>query len=1154
MQWFIERTGGKMMSSVGEVELRMSTGIYSGTCHFFLVDSSHRELVVAGPAATETIGLEDAAGAGEVLVSPATAAEVGPEWLADERGGAALLALDLDPDAAAPPIVETAVPAPSGLDLEPFVPPALRAYLRLEAGEAEHRQVTAAFVKFSGVEALLAKGGPEALSEPLARLGETVGRVTSELGLTWLESDIDVDGGKLYMTAGAPSSTGADEERMLRGLRTILDTDSALTLRAGVNRGPAFAGDIGASARRAYAVMGDTVNLAARLSARADPGEILATGEVLERSRTRFETVPQPFLVKGKERAITAYSVGAATGVVEEEAAQQLPIVGRERELEELRAAVDAARMRQGQIAELVGEPGIGKSRLVEELKTLAIGFTHLATRCDQYAVSVPYFPLRSLLRPLAGITEAESAAEAGARLTPWVEAVMPEFVPLLPLLAIPFDAEVSPTPESEEIEAAFRRERVFETVEQFLLRVLVMPTLIVVEDAHWMDDASHGLLLHLVRSSAPRPWLLAITRRPQGLGFVDEPGDGRQLHALSALRGEEAAKLALAAAGDVALSEELVAEVSERSGGNPLFVRELVSASRTGDGAALPETVETLITTRIDTLEPGDRFLLRNASVLGARFELDLLADVLADELEDVGELDRWRRLGEFVAWEGTNMLTFRHDLFRTVAYEGLSFRRRREIHGRVGSVLERRAGEGAVELAPLLSLHFLLAEDYERAWRYSVAVGELAKRRSANVVAAELFERALTAADHLELPADEVARIAEMLGDVCELAGRYEEAGTAYLRARELAGDGLPQTRLMLKEGVLRERLGNYPEALDWYDRGLTAIDVEAAAGDGMESRVQLELATAGVKYRQGRFDEGIEWSARAAEHAELAEDRGALGHAYSLMHLNHVALGKKDDEHARLALPLLEEAGAIVLQSNLVNNLGIEAYYAGRWDEASELYRRSGELSGRVGDVVNVARAQNNEGEILSDQGKLDEAEALFVEAQRVWRAARYPVGIALATSNLGRVAARARRFDQALELLVEALAAFEALGSEALARETEARMAECFVLAGGHQDALDLLPAAVQAAEEAPVLCALLERLHGYALAQARRPHEAGTHLQRSLELAVGIDADYEVALTLQALARTRLRGPKAEAESRAILERLGVLTTPLVPLP
>ena len=1151
MQWFIERTGGTM-SSVGEVQLRMATGIYTGPCHFFLVESSHRELVVAGPAASATIQLEDAAEAGEVLISPATAAAVGPDRLAGERAGAGLLALDPDPDATAPPLFDEEPRPPTELDLEPYVPAPLRAYLRLEAGEAEHRQVTASFVKFTGVEALLATGGAATVSEPLADLGALVGRLTSELGITWLETDIDVDGGKLYLTAGAPSSTGADEERMLRALREIIDADSPLTLRAGVSRGPAFAGDMGAGARRAYTVMGDTVNLAARLAARAEPGQILATGEILEHSRTRFETVPQPFLVKGKARAITAYSVGAITGVAEEEPAMELPIVGRERELEELRAAVDAARLRQGQVAELVGEPGIGKSRLVEELKTLAVGFTQLVTRCDQYAVSVPYFPFRALLRPLAGITESESAAEAGARLKPWVESVMPDFAAWLPLLAAPFDAEVPPTPESEEIGTTFRRERLFETVELFLLRVLMMPTLIVVEDAHWMDDASRELLRHIVRSPHPRPWLVTITRRPQSDAFLDGAGDGGRLLELSALPDEATARLALAAAGDLALSEELLGEVSQRSGGNPLFVRELVAASR-GGVAALPETVETLITTRIDTLEPGDRFLLRNASVLGARFELDLLADVLADELEDVGDLERWRRLGEFVAWEGTNTLRFRHDLFRTVAYEGLSFRRRREIHGRLAAVLERRAGAGAVELAPLLSLHFLQAEDYEKAWRYSVAVGELAQRRSANVVAAELFQRALAAADHLELPPAEVARIAEALGDVCELAAWYEQAEEAYGRARGLSEDGLAQARLMRKEGILCERLGNYPEALDWYARGLVALD-DSTAANGVKSRVELELATAGVKYRQGQFDEGLDWSTRAAEHAAATEDRAALGHAYFLLHISHMALGQTDDEHARLALPMLEEAGDLVLQSNLLNNLGIEAYYAGRWDEASELYRRGGELSGRTGDVVNVARAQNNEGEILSDQGRHDEAQERFLEAQRVWRAARYPVGIALAASNLGRVAARSRRFDEALELLAEALAAFEALGSEAFVHDTEARRAECFVFAGRYEEALEVVPGVLEAAAERPLVCAFLERLHGYALVQARRAEEAAPHFERSLELARGLGADYEVALTLEALARTRLGDPGAEAESRAIFKRIGVVATPVVPLP
>jgi len=670
------------------------------------------------------------------------------------------------------------------------------------------------------------------------------------------------------------------------------------------------------------------------------------------------------------------------------------------------------------------------------------------------------------------------------------------------------------------------------------------------------MDDASRELLLHLVRSPAPRPWLLTITRRPQSESFVEDVANGHHLLMLSALRGEAAIQLALAAAGDIALSEELLAEVSERSGGNPLFLRELVAASRAGDGgvAALPETVETLITTRIDTLDPGDRFLLRNASVLGAHFELDLLADVLADELEDVSDLDRWRRLGEFVSWDGVNTLRFSHDLFRTVAYEGLSFRRRREIHGRVGSVLEQRAGDDAAELAPLLSLHFLHAEDYERAWRYSVAAGQLAKERFANVDAAESFGRALAAADHLDLPETEVARVAEALGDVCELAARYDEAEKAYRRARELMSGALAQTRLMVKDGVLRERLGNYPEALDWYRRALEALDGLASVDDGLGTRVQIELATAGVKYRQGRFDEGVEWSARAAEHAEQAEDRAGLGHAYFLLHLNHLALGHTDDAHARLALPMLEEAGDLVLQSNVLNNLGMEAYFAARWDEASELYRRSGELSGRAGDVVNVARAQNNEGEILSDQGRLAEAEELFVEAQRVWRAARYPVGIALATSNLGRVAARAGRFDEALELLAEALAGFDALGSEAFVQETEARRIECLVLSGRHQEALTSLSAAHEAIEERSLVGAFLERLHGYALVQARRAGEAGPRFDRSLELARGLSADYEVALTLEALDSTGLGDPDAGAESRAIFERIGVVGTPVVPLP
>ena len=650
MQWLIGATG-EMMSSVGPVTLRMSTGVYTGTCHFFLVEGTHRELVIAGPAASATIELEDGAEAGEILLSERTAAALEPGWVGPARGNGRLL-LEL-PEREVVARAEQPTSALSD-ELELYVPEPLRAHLLLEAGEAEHRQVTAAFLKFSGVDDLIATTGPEMTYGRLASLAQVLGGELKELGLTWFGSDIDADGGKIYIVGGAPSSTGADEERMLRALRTVLATYDGLTLRAGINRGPAFCGDIGSDSCRSYNVMGDTVNLAARLTSRADPGGLLTTADVLERARTRFETSSQSFLLKGKERPITAYHVGAVLGEKEDEPQAELPFVGREAELAALALAVNGARVRQQQVVELIGEPGIGKSRLLDELRKQALGFTQLGGRCDQYSSASAYSVFRDLLRPLVGLTPEMDAREAGANLQPWIAAVMPDLAPLAPLIAVPFDAEVPPTPEVDQLDPQFRRDRLHECVGTLLTRVLLMPTLLIIEDGHWIDDASRDLLHSLTREQAPRPWLVCVTRRPQGGDFADSDVDGHVQLALGPIDARAAQSLALAAAGEVAVSDEVLAALVERAGGNPLFVRELVAASRgASDVSALPDSVETLILTRMDTLAPEDRFLLRNASVLGARFELEMLARIVEEELPGrgqpgaLGAPGRVRRLG---------------------------------------------------------------------------------------------------------------------------------------------------------------------------------------------------------------------------------------------------------------------------------------------------------------------------------------------------------------------------------------------------------------------------------------------------------------------------------------------------------------------------
>jgi class 3 adenylate cyclase/tetratricopeptide (TPR) repeat protein len=1145
MQGLLEGTG-ETTSSVGPVRLRIACGVHSGECHFFLVGSTHHELLVAGPAATAVVELESAAESGEVLVSSATAQALGPSWLVGEREGAMLVRVPAGTAPGRLSINETVVPE----DLETFIPEPLRRHLALEGGAGEHRVATVAFVKFSGTDALLASEGASEAHRELELLGEAVGDAASELDITWLESDVDIDGGKVYLVAGAPTSSGDDEERMLRALQAILLAPTRLALRCGVSRGSVFAGEIGATDRRTYAVMGETVNLAARLAARAEPSGILTTADVLERSRTQFESSLQPYLVKGLDRPVVGFAVGAATSV-RDESATHLPLVGREVELAMLRRAVESARVGELQLVDLVGEPGIGKSRLVAELKTIASGFQQHEARCEAYEQTHAFFVVRSLLRPLVGCTVEQTPAEAGAQLERFVASVLPELAPWLPLLAIPFDAEVPDTPETEAIDAAFRRDKLHDVVAQFMSRVLLTPTLVVIEDVHWIDDASAFLLQHLVRSALPRPWLICVTRRPEGKSIA---ASDAQID-LGPISDDEAVSLVLSAAGDLPLSELQLATLTERSGGNPLFVRELLAATRAGAGAdALPETIETLLTSRIDRLDAADRLLLRHASVIGPRFEVGLVEETLAGESVAGDDDERWQRLSEFVERETRGRMRFRHDLVCAMAYDGLSFRRRREIHSKVGAALEARHEDPA-----LLSLHFLEAGEHEKAWRYAVAAGREAQAQYANVVAAELYERALAAAAELsELSAGDVVPILESLGDVARLFAGFERADAAYKRALELAaGDLIARTRLMQKVGVTADRLGRSEEGLAWFDRALGELDGAGSVHEAVENRVGLELAYSGRLYYQSRYDECITWAKRGLEHAEQANLESEIAHACSLLSLASAQAGRPDPKYQERALEIYERIGALAGHGVLLNNLGLEAFEAYRWDEAVDLYGRAAALSERAGDVTNVARVHVNEADVMAERGLLAEAEQLLRDALRVWRAAGYALAIAITSSNLGRVLARAGRTDEARQLLEDAKASFIELSNTSWAAEATARIAEALVVAGEHREALEAGSAALDEARASgapPVLEAMIERLIGYALVQGHRLDEAIPHLTKSLEIARGLGAEFEIAFTLKAMADAGLADSEARAESDATLARLGVVSLPRIPLP
>jgi class 3 adenylate cyclase/tetratricopeptide (TPR) repeat protein len=1135
---------GAISSAAGRVTLRMSVGVHSGAFEFFLVGRSHRELIITGPAASETVSMESTADAGEIVISRSTAALIPPGVTGEPKGDGVLLRREPGGLSTLPAEHMVSVP---GERLVGCIPAPIREQVLAGIDEPEHKRATIAFLHFDGTDDLIARRGVEAAAAALEELVIGVQDAADRHGVCFLGTDVDRDGGKIILTAGAPTASGNDEERMLLSLREIVGLPHALSVRVGVNRGEIFAGDIGPPYRRTYTVMGDAVNLAARLMAKAKRDEILTVASVLERSRTRFETVAlEPFLVKGKAKLVHAYSVGSA-GKAVGEAAGSTALVGREREMEALLGALRSAREGSGRIVEIVGEPGIGKSRLVEELRNEASGMQVVQAACELYGSSTPYGALRAPLRALLGIGEHDDNVAAAARLSSLVASNAPELVPWVPLIAMPLEIDVPVTREVMDLDDEFRKARLEQATAALLGATVAGGTLWILEDVHWMDEASAGLLTRVTWGVAEHPWLICVTRRDVSEGFAARAAPHVVVVRPEPLDAAAAAALADAVTEETPLAPHELASLAERSGGNPFFLKELIAAARAAGGIeGLPESVEALITARIDRLRPGDRSLLKRVSVLGPHFSWRLAEAVVPENisLDDVS----WQRLDEFIEADVSGF-RFRHALIRDAAYEALPYRLRRRLHAAVGETLEAGA-EDADHLADTLSLHFFHAGRYERAWRYSNVASERARSVFANVEAAEFQERAIEAARrHGDIPSAEVASAYEVLGDVRKRIGEFSKAADAYrVAGRVTEHDALARARLMLKQGRVRQAWGRFSEAVRWFGKANRLL--EPLEGDEAASRrAQVAVAYASVRKDQRRSGEVVRWSIAAIGHAELSGDKAALANAYSLLEAALVNLGEWEKAvYADRALALYEELGDLWGQGVVFNNLGARAYYEGRWDEAVRFYERGRDAWERIGDTINAATGTANTGEILSDQGKLEEAEQHLRKAVRVWQAAGDRASVAFGLSALGRLLSRRGSFVDALETLEEARSTAEVAGATADAIEAEVRRGEGLLLSGDPGRALEVLDAIderIATEADAEQVASTVFRLRGTALAWLGDLPSAQVALEKSLELAHARKAEFDVALALRA--RAQVFGDEGDQEaSREILDRLGVV--------
>ena len=986
-----------------------------------------------------------------------------------------------------------AVPSPDDAHSDADVADALRSFVHgqvanklLDAGGAlaeERRLVTALFADISGFTPLADRLDPEQLVEVIDPIIEALSNVVGRY-----DGYIDKFGGDALLALfGAPTAHDDDAHRALLVAEEMHETVARMqpelppgappiTLHIGVNSGHAIARVFGTEVRMDYSVLGDAVILAQRLESAAPSGETYVGESTYELTRTKtgFEYIGE-LTLKGKAKPAKAWRLLGDRRQGRRSTTQAF--VGRAREITVAEQLLDATAERRGGVLNVTGDPGVGKSRMLQEVRERAQsrGFIWLEARCVSYGTGLAYWPLVEMARRLAGIDAQADPEDAVQSLTVGLQHLGAEHaLPYIArLLALPVEAADTLEPE------AFKR-GLHAVVGEIATAVAAeRPLLLVLEDVHWVDASTAEAVTELVRSAASGGFGLYMSSRPEGKPILDSiarhvPDENRWDIALEALDDSALNELIATLLGAPA-PQELLDVVADRSAGNPLFAEEIVRSLRESgaleeeDGAfrmrrgwdmeGIPLTIEGVLSSRMDMLPHSVTATLQLASVIGRRIALPLLRAVAGDDFPDLdASLERLVESGlmDTVA-EDTEWVTFHHALVQEVAYNRLLRKHRRNLHLKVADAAELLYGERE-EFVALQARHLYLGGAGPKAVRYLIRAGERARRLFANEEAAVHFERAAELAPDDPSTSALMPEILVNLGDVHELRGEFDAAIDSYRQALEYSND-IRAWRGM--SSALRHK-SDFDEGLRVIDQAFTSVEMhgDEAAVLWLERGWTLSLA--------GRYSEGSE-----ALESGLALAQSPTDPVRAQLLLQ---LGKNEamEGEVEKGLERVLEAEAIAkntrdLEGMMRSMRILGGIYGeiGRLDESVRVLREALPLAERIGRADEIAGILLNLGATEMDLGALDEAISVTSLAAREFEQIDHGHGRAAAYVNLADMFMRVGDFDAALLHGERALKLAEEIRYPLVVADAKLTMATVFLRQGDVGRAAD-------AAEEAALL--------------------------------------------------------------------------------
>lgn len=955
--------------------------------------------------------------------------------------------------------------APSHIPTENLPPESIRSWIlpavyeREQAGLGgfltELRNAVALFLRFDGID----YDNDEAAGQKLDVFVRAAQEAIARQGGTLLALVLGDKNNYIYAAFGAPVAHEDDPRRALKcalELRAVAgNLDFLSPVQVGVTLGLMRAGAYGSAMRRTYSALGDEVNLAARLMSAACPAEIYVSERLQSAAAEifRWQALP-PLVVRGKSQPVSAFLLlgeQQRQAIRLQEPKYALPMVGRRAELRQIEQKMSLAGQGKGQLVGIVAEAGMGKSRLVAEAIRLAHanGFTGYGGACQSDGCNTPYLPWKAIWTTLLDV----ETSDALPRLT----TLVPARADALPLLSTLVDI---PFPENQftgSLEPQFRKSTLHALLADLLRAVTqAQPTLLVLEDWHWVDALSQELLNELAQVIRPLPVLVVLAYRPpersQQLGWQFEEREHFTRIALSELSGLEAEQAVRAKLGALfgqdtrALPSELLNLIVLRAQGNPFFLEELVNYLRdktddltqlsAASLADLPDSLHALILSRIDQLSEHEKTTLKVASVIGRVFR----ASWLAGYYPELGKPEQIRgNLKELAKLDITLLETpepelaylFKHIVTREVAYESLAFTTRAQLHEQFARYIENIAGEQVENYTALLAYHYDLSGNLSKRCEYLTRAGRAAARRFANADAVDYFTRALRAT-----PPDAYPERFQLLLErhqIYALTAHQREAQRQDIEAMMSLAEITANLEWQAQAAVL------YAEYL--YDisdlPGCEAAAAKASQVAQAAKRLDLE---ADARYHWASALYQMSQYAKIMEEAQHVIDLGKQLNKPEIEFRGLQFLGSVAEEQGNYpqaqklynqCLSFAEAARDLMLEEEALLGLGWVTWSLRDYAQSQAIFERAIANARKVGDLIAEGNSLSGLGTLAWSLGDTRSAWDCHDEMINIYNKSVHQAGESLTTNTLGWLAWLDGDFARARQYLERALALIRAV---------------------------------------------------------------------------------------------------------------------------